>query len=151
MHGKWLFFDENHRLRPLQKLRFFGIFSKLYFSCLENILFSPQCHETFFFFFALFCRKNKRWKMAIFWQKPWTNPFGEFRFLLLFQNFHFSCLQNILLYPEYHETVFFILFCGKETVLPSPLPRRFVVGTRFGFLHHWKALRRFTFLEEERI
>ena len=60
-------------------------------------------------------------------------------------------LQNILLYPEYHETVFLVLFCGKKTVLPSPLRRRFVVGTRFGFLHHWKALRRFTFLEEKRI
>ena len=73
--------------------------------------------------------------MAIFWQKPWTNPFGELRFFWLF-----SCPQNILLYPEYHETVFFVLFCGKKTVLPSPLPRRFVVGTRFGFLHQWKAL-----------
>lgn len=70
--------------------------------------------------------------MAIFWQKPLTNPFGELRFFLLF-----SCPQNILLYPEHHETVFFVLFCGKKTVLPSPLPRRSVVGTRFGLLHHW--------------
>ena len=36
-----------------------------------------------------------------FWQKPWTNPFGEFRYFWLFQNFIFHvyktffCIQNI--------------------------------------------------------
>ena len=43
---------------------FFEIFSKLYVSCLENILFRPECHETFFLLY--FAEKHKRWKMAIF-------------------------------------------------------------------------------------
>ena len=55
--------------------------------------------------------------MAIFLQKPWTNPFGELRFLLLF-----SCPQNILLYPENHETVFLSYFAEKKLSCRLPFP-----------------------------
>ena len=67
--------------------------------------------------------------MAIFWQKPLTNPFGELRFFLLF-----SCPQNILLYPEYHETVLFVLFCGKKKLsclLPFPVALWLELGLAF--------------------
>ena len=42
----------------------YTFFKTSFFFCLENNLFYPYFHETFFF--ALFCRKKKRWKMAIF-------------------------------------------------------------------------------------
>ena len=87
------------------------------------------------FFLLYFAEKTNDGKWPFFLQKPWTNPFGKLRFFLLF-----SCPENILLYPENHETVFLSYFAEKKTVLPSPLTRRFVVGTRFGFLRHWKAL-----------
>ena len=57
-------------------------------------------------FLAGFAQKPKMRKMAIFGQKPWTNPFGKFRFYWTFLKLHFCCPKSILFFPEYQKTMF---------------------------------------------
>ena len=87
-------------------------------------------------FFLLYCvEKTNDGKWPFFDKNHGLTPLENFDF---FDFFHvhktFFCIQNIT------KQSFLSYFAEKNTVLPSPLPRRFVVGPRFSFLHHWKVL-----------
>ena len=87
-------------------------------------------------FFWLYCvEKTNDGKWPFFDKNHWLTPLENFDFFYFFHvHKTFFCIQNIT------KQTFLSYFAEKKTVLPSPLPRRSVVGTRFGFLHHWKAL-----------
>ena len=54
-------------------------------------------------------------KISIFWQKPWTNPFGKFRFFFVFSKLPFSGLKRIFLSRIIKKTIFPVLICPKNT------------------------------------
>ena len=47
-NGKWLFFDKIHGLIPLENFHYLYCFQNFIFFCLENNLFYPKYHLTFF-------------------------------------------------------------------------------------------------------
>ena len=133
MHGKWPFFDENHRLRPLQKLRFFGIFSKLYFSCLENILFSPQCHETFFFFCFILQKKTNDGKWPFFDKNHGLTRLENFDFFYFFKTFIFHVYKTFFCIQNITKQSFLSYFAEKKLscLLPFPVVLWWELGLAF--------------------
>ena len=89
---------------PLWKFLFFWTFLKLDFSRVETIFSIPNIKKRSFQ--AGFGQKPPLRKMAIFGQKPWTNPVGKFSISWTFLKVDFCCLKSILFYPEYQETIF---------------------------------------------
>ena len=77
------FLAKNYRLTPLENFDFLEFFFlKIGFSRLNRIFFylghQKRC------FLIGFAQKLQIRKITVFGQKPWTNPFGKFRFFGLF-------------------------------------------------------------------
>ena len=94
---------------PLWDILIFLTFLKPDLSDLKNDLFD------------LICQKNAFSKTFDFLKKPWTIPFGKFRFDGFF--FNFSGLKSVFFHPELQKTNFFwsqkypwenILFSGQN-------------------------------------
>ena len=108
---KWPFLEQNHGLTLLEKCQVFDYlkflsknfdfltktldwtlwkislflkFLKSHFSGLERIHFYPEYKTSFL---AWVAPKTQMVKSSIFWQKPWRNPVGRFRFFGIFWNF----------------------------------------------------------------
>ena len=99
-------FCQNAWTTPFGKFLFFWTFLKLDFSRVETIFFYISKNIKKRSFQAGFGQKPPLRKMAIFGQKPWTNPFGKFSTFWTFLKVDFCCLKSILFYPEYQETIF---------------------------------------------
>ena len=72
---KWLVFDLNHGLTPLEKLQFFDVLNFCFYSVGRRffVLEYPKSH-----FPNQYCQKKKKvGKMARFRPKPCVNPFGK--------------------------------------------------------------------------
>ena len=80
--------------------------SKELFFSIQNI---KKC-----FFMAFLLKKKHIRKRSIFWQKPWTNPFGKCRFFRLCENFIFQ-VQKTLCSFQTIKKCFFIAFCPKKS------------------------------------
>ena len=85
----WLNFSKKYPWENIQfldkKYNLFGkfwTFLKIHFSGLKSILFYPEYRKTILS--CLICLINTYEKTFRFSQKPWTNPFGKFRFFWLF-------------------------------------------------------------------
>ena len=79
---KKLTFWPNHGLSPLKKCQ--GcLFLKSMFLLSRQACFLPKRHQTLFR--GVFCIKRNGKKTSNFWQKPWTNPFGEMGILWVFE------------------------------------------------------------------
>ena len=75
------FFDQKHRLTPLEKCDFWD-FERLLFYGQKGFLFYLAHYLTLFL--VLFWPKTSK-KNYIFWPKAWVNPFGKMRFLGLWK------------------------------------------------------------------
>ena len=87
----------------LWDISIFLTFSKPHLSGIKNILFYPEYQKTVFF--DLIRQKMRFRKRSIFLKKPWTIPFGKFRFHPEHQKTNFFCPKNT------HEKIFD--FLGK--------------------------------------
>ena len=74
-------FDQNHGLTRMQKSQF-STFPTSCFYSLERRFFVPEYRKRHFL--ALYYLEKKDGKMANFWPKPWTNPFGKISVFGLF-------------------------------------------------------------------
>ena len=109
--GKWPFLDKNHGLTTLENFEFFHFFKTLFFLSRKHSILSRIMPNSF----CLILQKKQPWNEAIFWQTPWTNPFGNWisNFFTSYK-LHFSYVENILFYPEYGKSVLFVLFSAKK-------------------------------------
>ena len=109
--GKWPFLDKNHGLTTLENFEFFHFFKPLFFLSRKHSILSRIMPNSF----CLILQKKQPWKVTIFWQTPWTNPFGNWisNFFTSYK-LHFSYVENILFYPEYGKSVLFVLFSAKK-------------------------------------
>ena len=108
---KWPFLDKNHGLTPLENFEFFPFIKTLFFLSRKHSILSKIMPNSF----CLILRKKQTWNVAIFWQTPWTNPFGNWiSNVFTSYKLHFSYVENILFYPEYGKSVLFVLFSAKK-------------------------------------
>ena len=82
-HAKMAIFLNKTMGEPLWKNLNFSAFSTCCFYRLERRFFVLEYCKTHFP--GLYCKKNRHGKMAIFWAKPWVNPFGKISIFQLFQ------------------------------------------------------------------
>ena len=68
-------------------------------------------------FNGLSCLKKKVVKMAIFWPKPWVNPFEKMSIFRLFSTCCFYSVYRRFLSLEYHKRHFPGLYCLKKKKL----------------------------------
>ena len=84
---------------PVAKCRFFDFATTSLFRSKKDSFLS-RISKTLSFWLFLVKKKHIR-KRSIFWEKPWTNPFGKCRFFWVCENFTFEvekalfCIQNI--------------------------------------------------------
>ena len=108
---KWPFFDQNHGLIPLEKSQFFEFLNSFFYG-LESLFFVLDYCKTNFR--GLYCLKKRHGKMAIFWPKPWVNPFGKISIFGLFKLFFLYRLEKRFFVLEYCKTHFRGLYCLKR-------------------------------------
>ena len=63
----------------------------------------------------LFAKKKHIRKRSIFWQKPWTNPFGKCRFFSTLWELHFSGPKKLYVLSRLSKNVFLLLFAQKKS------------------------------------
>ena len=98
---------------PFAKCWSFSTLWELHFWGPKSFIFYPEYQKTFLSSF--FCLKKHIRKRSIFWQKPFTNPFGKCRVFFALQEFHFSDQKGILYYPEYQNIFLSCFVCSKKT------------------------------------
>ena len=81
--------------------------SKELFFSIQNI---KKC-----FFMAFLLKKKHIRKRSIFWQKPWTNPFGKCRFFSTLWELHFSGPKKLYVLSRLSKNVFLFLFAQKKS------------------------------------
>ena len=96
---------------PFGKFRFFWVF-KTSFVFFKGHSFFIQKTKTIFS--GLICPKNTDDKKFDFWQKPWTNPFGKFRFFWVFKT-SFVFFKGHSFFIQKTKTIFSGLICPKNT------------------------------------
>ena len=92
-----------------------------FFRLCENFTFEVQ--RTFFsiqnikkcFFMAFLLKKKHIRKRSIFWQKPWTNPFGKCRFFSTLWELLFSGPKKLYVLSRLSKNVFLLLFTQKKS------------------------------------
>ena len=109
------------RDKPLCKNANFSTFGTFCFYCLKTRFFVLQYRKTHFP--GLYCLKKKDGKMAIFWPKPWTNPFRKMAIFPLFGLLAccFYSLEKSFFLLQYRKTHFPGLYCLQKKMEKSPL------------------------------
>ena len=112
--GKGRYFEKNHGLTPLQNADFFYFLRTSLFRSKKHSFLSRISKTLSFWLF--FCQKKKHIrKRSIFWEKPWTNPFGKCRFSSSFWETHFWGPKSFVFYPEYQKMFLSGFFCLKKS------------------------------------
>ena len=120
----WVNPFQDDGLLPLRKNVNFSSFWSSCFYSLERRFFVLEYCKTHFP--ALYCLKKKHGKMAIFWPKPWVNPFGKISIFLTFWTCYFYRLDRHFFVLEDCKTDFPGLYClqkrhGKMAIFwPKP-------------------------------
>ena len=116
----WLFWN-NKRIKkkifwqkqwtnPFAKCRFFFDFVRTSLLGSKKLYFQSRISKNVSFWLFLL-KKKHFWKRSIFWQKPWTNPFGKCRFFSTLWELHFWGPKSIIIYPEYQRMFLSGFFC----------------------------------------
>ena len=83
--------DQNHGLTPLEACQFFAFLNFMFLQPRRGIfLFQNIIKHMFLAYIA----QKRRWKMANFGRKPWTNSFGRVSIFGLFSTSCFYSLQS---------------------------------------------------------
>ena len=96
----------------------FSTFWTSFFYRLEKRFFVVEYCKTNFR--GLYCLKRRHGKMAIFWPKPWVNPFGKISIFRLFEVLFFYGLERRFCVVEYFKTHFPGLYCLKKRLEKWP-------------------------------
>ena len=116
---KGLIFWQKPRSNPFFKMQILGFFNRCFYSLND---FHSFWNFTKHFLLRYFALIQNMEKLLIFWQKPWTNPFGKMQIVDVFLIDLFTTHIKLLFVLKYYTTLFIALFCIKT-----------IDGKRFNF------------------
>ena len=110
---KGRFFDKNHGLTSLRNVDFWEI-SRISLLRLQKLYFLSRISKNVSFWLFLLKEIHIR-KRSIFWQKPWTYPFGKCRFFSTMWELPTFEVQKTLFSIQNIKKCFFHAFLLKRT------------------------------------